>query len=162
MTTSLVARVGSLLGLLRLGLIVALWLRWITAATRGSSILRLASPWILGLLARLGRLGTSWTLCSHLSLNRLGFLHLANAAVVLGPLCRIVRTTSSSSPCTWLGCRCRSCSRRTRLSSRRSRRVGIASLLLLDHLGLPGHAQAAVVFCPLCRVVATTTTSRSS
>merc|ERR1719336_2312984 len=50
----------------------------------------------------------------------------------------------------------------TRLSSRRSRRVGIASLLLLDHLGLPGHAQAAVVFCPLCRVVATTTTSRSS
>ena len=35
-----------LLGLLRLGLIVALGLRWITAATRGSSILRLASPWV--------------------------------------------------------------------------------------------------------------------
>ena len=34
--------------------------------------------WILGLLARLGRLGTSWTLGSHLSLNRLGFLHLGN------------------------------------------------------------------------------------
>ena len=35
-----------LLGLLRLGLIVALGLRWITAAARGSSVLRLASPWV--------------------------------------------------------------------------------------------------------------------
>ena len=37
--------------------------------------------WILGLLARLGRLGTSWTLGSHLSLNRLGFLHLRKSKI---------------------------------------------------------------------------------
>ena len=37
--------------------------------------------WILGLLARLGRLGTSWTLCSHLPLNRLGLLHLRKSKI---------------------------------------------------------------------------------
>ena len=37
--------------------------------------------WILGLLTRLGRLGTSWTLCSHLSLNRLGLLHLGKPKI---------------------------------------------------------------------------------
>ena len=37
--------------------------------------------WILGLLARLGRLGTSWTLGSHLSFNRLGLLHLRKSKI---------------------------------------------------------------------------------
>ena len=46
--------------------------------------------WILGLLARLGRLGTSWTLCSHLSLNRLGLLHLRKSKIKPGLVMKMI------------------------------------------------------------------------
>merc|ERR1719180_642100 len=136
--SSLVAGISSLLLWLGLRVVVALWLGRVTPTCWCSSILGLACSWI----SWLRRLRPSWTLASHLVLNCFGLLHLANAAIILGPLCRVVWSATA----TWLrSCGCRSCWCR-RASPRRSWRVAsAASLLLLNHLGLPGHAQAAIV-----------------
>merc|ERR550517_342233 len=103
--SSLVARISSLL-----------WLGMVTSTSWCSSVLGLACSWISWLLPWLRWLRPSWTLGSHLVLNCFSLLHLANAAVVLSPLCGVVWSTAA----TWLrSCCCRSwCCRRA--SSRRS------------------------------------------
>jgi len=107
--TSLVTRIGSLLWLW-LGLVVALGLGRVSSSSWCSSILGLTCSWVLWLLSWLRWLGPSWTLGSHLTLNCFSLLHLANAAVVLRPLCRVVWPPTT----TWLrSCCCRSwCCRR--------------------------------------------------
>ena len=86
----------------------------------------------VGLRSSISRARSSWSsrLGSHLSLDGLGLLVLANAAVVLGPLLAVV----------WLGCR---------LTGSR----GPGRHLLLYELGLLVHPQGPVVLSPLGRVV---------